>query len=119
MDYKDVTDYIFALRRRGFNIKLVTFDRWLSNDTMNFLMRQGIPTDTLSVDNKHYDDFLILLYDEGRLSGPKDEKLIKELKELRYMPNGKIDHPRSGYKDLSDATCGAVYNAVKNTMKPQ
>jgi len=119
MDYKEVTDYIFALRRRGFNIKLVTFDRWNSNDTMNFLERQGIETDTLSVDNKHYDDFLNLLYDLGRLFGPKDEKLIKELKELRYMPNGKIDHPRSGYKDLSDAVCGAVYDAVKNTAKPQ
>lgn len=119
MDYKEVAEYIFALRRRGFNIKLVTFDRWESNDTMNFLERQGIHTDRLSVDNKTYDDFLTLLYDEGRLSGPQDEKLIKELRELRYMPNGKIDHPRSGYKDLSDATAGAIYNAVKHTQKPQ
>lgn len=118
MDYKEVTDFILALRRRGFKIKLVTFDRWNSNDTINFLNSVGIETDVLSVDNKHYDDFLTLLYDDGRLFGPKIEKLTKELRELRYI-KGKIDHPRSGYKDLSDATAGAIYNAVTHTMKPQ
>jgi len=33
------------------------------------------------------------------------------------LPNGKIDHPRQGYKDLSDATCGAIYNAIHSTPR--
>jgi hypothetical protein len=116
MNYKEVTDYILALKRRGFNIKRVTFDRWNSHDTLNFLKSKGLECDILSVADDHYNDFLSVLYDE-RLIGPKDEMLITELKELRYI-KGKIDHPRTGYKDLSDATCGAIFNAVSLTTKP-
>jgi hypothetical protein len=117
MDYKRVVDFNLALRRRGFNLKLVTFDRWNSHDTMNTLSQQHIETDMLSVANKHYDDFLSTLYDE-RLIGPNIPELIDELRELRYIKD-KIDHPRAGYKDLSDAVAGAVFNAVTYTLKPQ
>lgn len=116
MDYRKVVDYIIKLRKAGFNLKLVTFDRWNSHDTMNYLESFHIHTDTLSVANKHYDDFLSVLYDE-RLIGPNIPELIEELRELRYIKD-KIDHPRTGYKDLSDAVCGAIYNAVANTPKP-
>lgn len=123
MDYRQVQDYILNLRRRGFNLRLVTFDRWNSHDTMNYLEAQHISTDMLSVGTKHYDDFLQLLYD-GRLVGPKIPELIDELKELRYVKTAgsalpKVDHPRTGYKDLSDAITGAIYNAVSLTLKPQ
>lgn len=117
MDYKKVTDFILSLKRKGFNIKLCTFDRWQSNDTMNFLEKHHISTDMLSVANKHYDDFLSVLYDE-RLIGPKVQELTDELRQLRYIKD-KIDHPRTGYKDLSDAVCGAIFNAVTYTTKPQ
>lgn len=117
MDYKEVTDYILSLQAKGFNIKLCTFDRWNSNDTMNFLESRGIPTELLSVAVKHYDDFLSVMYDE-RLIGPKVPKLVEELRELMWIKD-KIDHPRNGYKDLSDAVCGAIYNAVTLTPKPQ
>jgi hypothetical protein len=116
MDYKKVVDFIIALRRRGFKLKLTTFDRWQSQDTMHLLESQGINTDLLSVANKHYDDFLSTMYD-SRLIGPKIPELIDELKQLRYIKD-KVDHPRTGYKDLSDATCGAIYNAVTLTPPP-
>lgn len=116
MDYKEVTDFILAVKNKGFNIGLVTFDRWNSNDTMNFLNDYHIKTELLSVANKHYDDFLSTMYDE-RLIGPKDDKLIEELRLLRYIKD-KVDHPRSNFKDLSDAVCGAIFNAVAYTKKP-
>jgi hypothetical protein len=115
--FADVRDYIVGLRRKGFKLKLTTFDRWNSHDTMNILEREhGIKTDTLSVANKHCDDFLSIMYDR-RLIGPKIDILIKELKELRLI-KGKVDHPSKGTKDLSDATCGAIFNAVAHTAKP-
>lgn len=118
VDFADVRNYIISLRRRGFDIKLVTFDRWNSHDTMNILEREhGINTDTLSVAKKHYDDFLSTMYD-GRLLGPKIDLLIEELGELREV-KGKVDHPRKGSKDLSDAVCGAIFNAVSYTPKPE
>lgn len=117
MDYKQVTDYILSLKKRGFNIKLVTFDRWQSHDTMNYLESQHLHTDMLSVANKHYDDFLSTLYGQ-RLVGPRIPELVSELRQLRYIKD-KIDHPRAGYKDLSDAVCGAIFNAVSYTVRPQ
>lgn len=117
LDFADVRRYIVSLRRKGFNIKLCTFDRWNSSDTMNYLTNeQGIKTDILSVGNKHYDDFLSVMYD-NRLVGPKIELLIDELKQLRWIKN-KVDHPRKSSKDLSDAVCGAIYNCSKYTVQP-
>lgn len=116
MDYKEVVDYIISLRQRGFDLKLVTFDRWNSNDTMNLLNQYHIKTDLLSVANKHYDDFLSIMYDH-RLVGPGIPELIEELRQLRYIKD-KVDHPRTGFKDLSDAVCGAIFNAVTHTPKP-
>ena len=116
MDYKEVEKFILDVKRRGINLKLVTFDRWNSNDTMNTLKQYHVNTELLSVANKHYDDFLSVLYDK-RLIGPKIPELIEELRMLRYIKD-KVDHPRSGYKDLSDAVCGAIFNAVERTNKP-
>lgn len=122
VNFEDVRNFIIGLRRRGFDIKLTTFDRWNSHDTMNILENDhGIHTDTLSVDKKHYDDFLSVMY-EKRLVGPKVELLIEELGELRQVAKATkviIDHPRKGSKDLSDATCGAIFNAVEGTLRPQ
>lgn len=121
VDFADVRDFIVALRRRGFDIRLATFDRWNSHDTMNILTNEhGIPTDILSVDKKHYDDYLSIMYD-NRLVGPKIDLLIDELGELRAVKKGQkiiIDHPRKGTKDFSDATCGAIFNAVFYAVKP-
>lgn len=119
VDFSDVIAFIKKVRREGFELKLVTFDRWNSHDTMQDLERNGIPTDMLSVDKKHYDDFLITMY-EDRLVGPKEELLIKELGQLRQVVKGQkviIDHPRSGSKDLSDAVCGAIWDAIAHTPK--
>ena len=52
---------------------------------------------------------------EERLHGPKIQLLIDELLQLRIMKD-KVDHPRKGSKDLSDAVCGAVYNAIALTL---
>lgn len=117
VDFADVRDYIIALRRRGFDLRLVTFDRWNSHDTMNILEREhGIKTDILSVALKHYDDFIGIMYDK-RLLGPKVDLLIEELGQLKLIKN-KIEHPRKGSKDLSDAVCGAIYNSITHTRKP-
>lgn len=118
VDFDDIRAFVIALRDRGFHIKLCTFDRWNSIDSMNILEREhGIECDTLSVADKHYDDFLSVAYGR-RLMGPHEDLLLKELGELRKIKN-KIDHPRKGSKDLSDAVCGAIFNAVEHTPKPE
>lgn len=115
VDFKDVIEYIKKLRREGFDLKLVTFDRWNSHDTMQDLERNGIKTDNLSVAKKHYDDFKITMYD-SRLKGPSVELLLEEMEELLIIKD-KIDHPRKGYKDLTDAVCGAIFDAITHTER--
>ena len=113
VDFTEVKDYILSLRQRGFNLKMVTFDRWNSHDMMQQLKASGINSELLSVAKKHYEDMSLTLTEE-RLHGPKIQLLIDELLQLRIVKD-KVDHPRKGSKDLSDAVCGAVYNAIALT----
>jgi hypothetical protein len=113
VDFTEVKDYILSIKTRGFNIGLCTFDRWNSHDMMQQLKAYGINTETLSVAKKHYDDMAMIVLEE-RLSGPHIQLLIDELLQLKIMRD-KVDHPRKGSKDLSDAVCGSIYNAISNT----
>jgi phage terminase large subunit-like protein len=114
--FEDVREFIVELYRQGFNIKLVTFDRWNSVDIMEELRGYGIDTETLSVARPHYQDMAVVLSEE-RLKGPNNKILIDELLQLRAVGTNKVDHPRKGSKDLSDAVCGAIYNADKHTPR--
>lgn len=116
VDFGDVREYIVSLRKRGFDIKLVTFDRWESHDMMEYLKGVGMNSERLSVAKKHYED-LAMVVSEERLVAPDIELLKNELLQLRIMPNDKVDHPRKGSKDLADATCGAVFNAIAHTPR--
>ncbi len=118
VDFIDVREYILSLRTKGFNIKLVTFDRWESDDMIKFLNENGMEAEKLSVAKKHYQDMAMVIAEE-RILGPrtKDDLLIEELLQLRIMPNDKVDHPRKGSKDLADATCGAIFNAIAHTPR--
>lgn len=116
VDFTEVRNYIVSLRQRGFNVKLVTFDRWQSEDMIDYLNDVGMRAEKLSVAISHYTDLAICLQ-EDRLRGPDIELLRTELLRLRIMPNGKLDHPRTGSKDLADATAGAVYNAIAHTPR--
>ncbi len=113
VDFGEVRDYILSLRSRGFNIRICTFDRWNSHDMMQQLKQYGINTETLSVAKKHYDDMAMVVLEE-RLNGPHIPLLVDELLELRIMRD-KVDHPRKGSKDLADAVCGSIYNAISLT----
>jgi hypothetical protein len=43
--------------------------------------------------------------------------LLEELLELRIVSNNKVDHPRKKSKDLADAMCGSVYNAISHSKR--
>ena len=118
VDLSEVKQWIQNLRRLGFNIGMVTFDRWQSFDIQNELKAVGMRTNTLSVAKKHYEDMAMLMY-EDRLVLPAIELLFEELTELKIMKNNRVDHPRKSSKDLADAVCGAVFNAISHTPRDQ
>jgi hypothetical protein len=57
-----------------------------------------------------------MLVSEERVIGPSIDLLKDELVQLRILKD-KVDHPRKGSKDLSDAVCGSIYNAISGTPK--
>ena len=116
VNLSEVKQWIQNLRRLGFNIGVVSFDRWQSFDIQNELKAVGIRTDTVSVAKKHYEDMAMLIY-EDRLAMPAIDLLFEELTELKIMKGNRVDHPRKKSKDLADAVCGAVYGAISHTPR--
>ena len=116
VNLSEVKQWIQNLRRLGFNLGMVSFDRWQSFDIQNELKQVGIRTETVSVAKKHYEDMAMLVY-EDRLIMPAIDLLYEELTELKIMNNNKVDHPRKKSKDLADAVCGSIFGAISHTPK--
>jgi len=116
VNLSEVKNWIVDFRRQGFEIGLITFDRWQSFDIQQELRSVGIEADTLSVGKKHYEDLAMLIY-EDRVMMPHIGILLDEMSQLRIVSDKKVDHPRKGSKDLSDAVTGAVYNAIAHTRR--
>lgn len=116
IDFSDVRNFIIALKRKGFNIIQVTFDRWNADQIRDDLEKIGIKTDRLSVGTDHYSE-LALSMGQNMIKGPAVVPLIKELKKLIVDDKGRVDHTNKSSKDLSDAVCGAAYGAAKLTPK--
>jgi len=108
-----VRQLVLELRRRGFNIALVSYDQFQSADSMQSLHTQGIRTKKVSADRDDsvWRNLRDLMY-EGRISLPNSKMLYEELTALMKMPNGKVDHPASSGKDLADAVACAALSAV-------
>ena len=116
VDLSEVKQWIQNLRRLGFDIGMVSFDRWQSFDIQNELKAVGMRTETVSVAKKHYEDMAMLIYEE-RLVMPAIDLLFEELTELKIMRGNKVDHPRKSSKDLADAVCGSVFGAISHTPR--
>ena len=116
VDLSEVKQWIQNLRRLGFDIGMVSFDRWQSFDIQNELKQVGMRTETVSVAKKHYEDMAMLVYEE-RLVMPAIDLLFEELTELKIVKQNRVDHPRKKSKDLADAVCGAIFGAISHTPK--
>jgi hypothetical protein len=116
VNLSEVKQWIMNLRRQGFNLGMVSFDRWQSFDIQNELQAVGIRTETVSVAKKHYEDLAMMIYEE-RVAIPMIPILLEEMSELKIMKGNRVDHPRKKSKDLADALCGAVFGAISHTPK--
>ena len=116
VNLSEVKQWIQNLRRQGFDLGMVSFDRWQSFDIQNELKSVGIKTETVSVAKKHYEDMAMLIY-EDRVAMPMIDLLFEELTELKIMKGNRVDHPRKSSKDLADAVCGAIFGAISHTPR--
>ena len=128
------------LIRRGFNIRVFTADGFESADSRQIMETQyGIETHVVSTDRASMIKVdgisngealwrnLRDLAAEARLEitgpltppdAPREtpqtfyDTALSELLALSRMPNGKIDHPPGGSKDIADALAGAAGGAI-------
>lgn len=117
--------FIYWLKQQDFNIKKVTSDTFQSAPVLQDLRANGIECDTLSVDRltgdgknkicEPYHYFKSTIY-ENRIEVYKTQLLTEEVVGLERLSDGHIDHTTAGInsKDISDAVCGATYEASKH-----
>jgi hypothetical protein len=108
-----VREFILSLRRRGFVIGGVSYDGFQSADSQQILRRQGLAVTTVSVDRdmSRYQMLKELALD-GRLELYEYDPFFEEAARLEVIRQQKVDHPRGGSKDVTDAVAGAVSEAV-------
>ena len=91
----------------AFPIRFYLFDVYLHSELQSMVRGYSVQTiqNTLDVN-----DWILLrndLYDD-KAKVPYSEYLFKEFNELLLIKNKKIDHPRSGSKDMADSACQVV-----------
>lgn len=109
--FSKIRDLLYKLRELGMSIKWVSCDSFQSRDTIQILRQKGFCTGLQSMDknNVPYEILKTALYD-NRVKLPYHPKLLHELKTLeKNTKTGKVDHPPSSSKDISDALAGVVY----------
>lgn len=105
LSFQKVVNFIFWLRRNGFNIGTISTDQYQSSYMRELLDGEGFKTAKISVDRSEepYIGLKNILYDQ-RIELIHNELRDNELIRLQRI-NGKIDHPANGSKDLSDCLC--------------
>lgn len=112
IDYGMIRALVYQFQAYGFSIGLVTMDQFNSADSLQKFAKKGITAERLSVDKPMdaYDVLKSAIY-ENRISFYNYDPLINELKSIqRDNVKNKVDHPRNGSKDVSDALAGITYS---------
>lgn len=117
--------FIYWLKENGFNVKKITSDTFQSAPVLQDLRSHGFDCETQSVDRltgegknkicEPYHYFRSTIY-ENRLQVYKTQLLTEEVIGLEKLSDGHVDHTTSGInsKDISDAVCGAIFEASKH-----
>ena len=110
--YRDVVNVFAELKKLKVPIHTVTFDQW-GAFAIQEVNRIGLDSTVMSVGTEFYEKFKELLTVQ-LIDLPDDPLLRKELVQLekiRQSNKDKIDHPKNGSNDCSDAVVGATINA--------
>jgi len=111
IQFHKLRSLIYKLSEYGIKIKWVSLDSYQSSDFLQILRVKGYKTGLISLDKTTmpYNITKTCIYD-GRLTTHPHAKLKHELLSLEIdQKKGKIDHPSTSTKDVSDSLGGVVY----------
>jgi len=108
IDVLNVSQFIIDTITRA-PVKKVTFDTWNYPETVKKIRLHGVEVEQHTVKKKDYDVLKEHIYSEPPLiNWYPNEVLEEELKSLEAFSNNRIDHPRNGSKDVSDAVANCL-----------
>jgi len=115
---EEIEDLLLGLVAMGFDLRLVTFDGYQSERSMEAFTTAGIPSRRLSVDR--YTDPYSTLRRVLRLhamSAPYSPVAEQELTHLvEEAGTGKVDHPPRGSKDVADGLAAVSFAYVGDSF---
>jgi len=121
IDLEEVVNFIVYLRKVGYPIAGVTFDRFESRMVIQQLAKFGFKAWQMGITLEHYIIARRMLF-EGRVSYYNYPVLIDELRELRRPedPTKRPNHPPDFHDDVADSFAGVVAHcAGMEKEKPQ
>lgn len=116
IEFEEIRRKIYAIKAKGYFIKLITFDGFQSVDISQILKAKGYKVDYLSParEMEPWNSIKELVYD-SRVKCHKMPKAVEELCRLEVYKDKKVDHPPGGSADVAEAFCGCVYNVLLHT----
>lgn len=122
VEINDVKDRILQWKAQKFGIAQASFDQFQSADLIQRLSREGVRSETVSVDKtlEGYNALKTAIHEKrfAYWSGTKNiATFIDEYARLELVRGVKADHAPGGSKDFSDAVAGAVWQASLNVAK--
>jgi len=109
--------FIWLTNRCGYRFGLITADQYQSAMPLQMLESRDFKVALLSVDRdkKVYHSWR-QAFEELRLRPYRQDQMIQEAERL-VDGDKKIDHPKDGSKDTSDAAAGCYFNAISSDEK--
>lgn len=110
---------IWLILECGYTFGMVTADQFQSVMPLQMLQSRNIPAEQLSIDrDKKVYTAWRQAFQELRLRPYRQDMMINEAENLVDLESEKkIDHPKNGSKDTSDAAAGAYFNAIESDDK--
>jgi hypothetical protein len=115
IDLNEVKAFILEIIKRGFRIKIFSYDTWQAAHITQELERRGVKVKNKYVLKTEHDYLKELIY-SGKLIISKNEVLVRELKQLELIHGGKVDHSPNGSKDIADAVAGTAYTLMSENV---
>lgn len=119
IDAQKVVRYIIDIIEKHNVVKFLV-DIWNYPSALQKIRENGVMVEQNTVQKKEYDGLKEKIY-KGEIEIPPNDILIKELKELELINGQKVDHPKSGSKDIADAVANAVNSCeldTENAVEP-
>ncbi len=108
IDARQVRDFLISILDRGFIVKKFITDIRSYPELFQDLERRGVQIIQSFVKKETYDNLKEKI-NMHEIFWPENGELFDELRQLEIISQRKVDHPKGGSKDISDAVANVAF----------